>query len=465
MIDPTIFRAYDIRGIVDQSLTLEAVRAIGAAFASMVRETSGKGRPEVAIGYDGRLSSPTIEAALVDGLNDGGVDAVRIGLGPTPMLYFAVHHLESDAGVMVTGSHNPPDYNGLKMMMGHGPFHGEQIQEIARRAGQGAPEGTSRGGSRNVDLADIYVRRLQGDAERGKELKVVWDAGNGAAGQVLEELVKGLPGHHTVLFGEIDGTFPNHHPDPTVPENLTDLIVAVAEQRADLGIALDGDGDRIGVIDGDGQVLWGDQLMALWSADLLREQPGATIIADVKASQVLFDEIARLGGKPLMWQTGHSLIKQKMKEIGCPLAGEMSGHVFFADRYYGFDDALYAGIRLLNVLAAGDQSLAAFRRGVPQVVNTPELRFDCDDGRKFVVIEEVRARLSDRGGDVVDVDGVRVSIAGGWWLLRASNTQPVLVARCEAPDEERLDLVKKDLLAAVTPSGITPPGLSRLRTH
>ncbi|MBC6441468.1 MAG: phosphomannomutase/phosphoglucomutase [Rhodospirillales bacterium] len=459
MIDPTIFRAYDIRGIVGETLTLEAVTAIGRAFAAMVREASGKARPEIAVGYDGRLSSPDIEAALVTGFNAAGADAVRVGLGPTPMLYFAVHHLDADAGVMVTGSHNPPDYNGLKMMMGTGPFHGEQIQEVARRTSDTSDGAEEHGSSRMVDLSVDYVARVQRDAVAGRELKVVWDAGNGAAGSVLGDLVAGLPGQHTVLFGEVDGTFPNHHPDPTVPENLEDLIAAVAEQGADLGIALDGDGDRIGVIDGEGNVLWGDQLLAFWAADLLGEQPGATIIADVKASQVLFDEIARLGGQPLMWRTGHSLIKQKMKEVGCPLAGEMSGHVFFADRYYGFDDALYAAVRLLNVLAGRDQSLASYRRGLPQVVNTPELRFDCDDVRKFVVIEEVRARLVDRGDDVVDVDGVRVSVAGGWWLLRASNTQPVLVARCEAPDAASLEAVKKDLLDVVTPSVITPPRL------
>jgi phosphomannomutase len=460
VFDPTIFRAYDIRGIVGTSLTLEAVHAIGQAFARVVKETfPGKERPTVAVGYDGRLSSPEIEEVLVAGLNDGGVDVLCVGLGPTPMLYFAVHHLETDAGIMVTGSHNPPDFNGLKMMMGRGPFHGAQIQDLARRAeALGDPE-TERGERHGIDVADAYVARLQGDAIAGRDLRVVWDAGNGAAGNVLRELVKGLPGRHSVLFAEVDGRFPNHHPDPTVLDNLTDLIAAVDRENADLGIALDGDGDRIGVIDGEGEVLWGDQLMMLWAVDVLEQQPGATVIADVKASQVLFDEIARLGGTPLMWQTGHSLIKEKMKEVGCPLAGEMSGHIFFADRYYGFDDALYAGIRLLNVLAKHKKTLAEIRDALPKVVNTPELRFDCDDHRKFVVIGEVRARLLDRGAAVNSVDGVRVSVAGGWWLLRASNTQPVLVARCEAPDQQALEQVKQDLVAAVAPSGIVPPGL------
>jgi phosphomannomutase len=460
VIDPTIFRAYDIRGIVGESLTLDAVQAIGRAFADVVREAQpSKPRPEIAIGYDGRLSSPDIEQALVRGINEGGANAVCIGLGPTPMLYFAVHHLNADAGIMVTGSHNPPDYNGLKMMLGHGPFHGAQISDLAQRIEQGFAIVDQAGTSRTEEVADAYIARVQQDSVAGRDLHVVWDAGNGAAGDVLTELVKGLPGTHTVLFGEVDGTFPNHHPDPTVPENLVDLIAAVEREEADLGIALDGDGDRIGVIDRTGEILWGDQLMMLWAADVLAEHPGATVIADVKASQVLFDEIARLGGKPLMWKTGHSLIKQKMKELGCPLAGEMSGHIFFADRYFGFDDALYAGVRLMNVLANHEKTLDEIRRSLPKVVNTPELRFDCDDVRKFSVIEEVRAHLVDRGDTVNAVDGVRVSIAGGWWLLRASNTQPVLVARCEAPDMEALEEVKKDLVAAVKPSGVVPPGL------
>ena len=459
MIDPSIFRAYDIRGVVGETLTVEAARAIGAAFASMVRERTGKERPEIAVGYDGRRTSPEIEASLVAGLAEAGADAARVGLGPTPMLWFAVRHLAADAGVMVTGSHNPPRYNGLKMTLGDDPVHGDRIREIARRAA--VPPGVRRapGRSRAADVSDDYVARLLRDAARGRALDVVWDAGNGAAGRVLDALVAGLPGRHTVLFGDVDGTFPNHHPDPTVPENLEGLIAAVTARGADVGIAFDGDGDRIGAVDGEGRIVWPDQLMALWAADVLAERPGSTVIADVKASRVLFDEIARLGGRPLMWRSGHSPIKEKMAETGSSLAGETSGHVFFADRYYGYDDALYAAVRLLNILGARDDGLASFRRSLPRVVNTPELRFACDDARKFAVVEEVRARLSDRGSDVADIDGVRVSVAGGWWLLRASNTEPALVARCEASDEEGLRRVKRDLAAAVAPSGVAPPGL------
>ena len=458
-IAPEIFRAYDIRGTVGDPLSCEAVTAIGHAFALAVRERTGRQRPEIATGHDGRPSSPALEQALVDGLVRGGALCLRVGLGPTPMLYYAVHSLDADAGVMVTGSHNPPDYNGLKMTLGKlGPFHGDDIQDIARRAATALPDADG-GSSRAETMLDAYVGRLLRDATRGRALKVVWDAGNGSAGEALQRLVQGLAGSHVVLYGEIDGSFPNHHPDPADAANLADLIAAVAAHGADLGIALDGDGDRIGVVDGEGVILGGDRLMMIWAADVLRAQPGATIIADVKSSQALFDEISRLGGTPLMWRTGHSLIKEKMAEVESPLAGEVSGHVFFADRYHGYDDALYAAVRLLDILGAGEHSLAALRRRMPTVVNTPELRVDCDDRRKFDVVRALRERLRPRGDDVVAIDGVRVSVAGGWWLLRASNTQPALTMRCEAPDTERLATVRQDLLDALASSGITPPDL------
>ncbi len=460
MLDPSILRAYDIRGVVGETLTERDVASLGRAFAAIVRRQMPRvsGRPLVAVGHDGRTSSPGLAQALVEGLSTGGVDVLRIGLGPTPMLYYAVHAFDAQGGIMVTGSHNPPDYNGMKLMLGKGPFHGDQIQELGRMAGDAAevpPDAPGDVTSRN--LVRSYVDRLIRDLDPEAMLNVAWDCGNGAAGEALAAIVKQLPGDHEVLFAEIDGTFPNHHPDPTVVENLNDLIAAVRHGSCDMGIAFDGDGDRIGVIDGEGEILWGDQLMAVLAADVLARRPGATIIADVKASQVLFDEITRLGGRPLMWRTGHSLIKEKMKEVESPLAGEMSGHIFFADGYYGFDDALYAAIRLINAVARSGKSLAELRRALPVMVNTPEIRFACDDDRKFAVIDEVRERLKDRHADVNDVDGVRVQIAGGWWLLRASNTQPALVARCEGPDDKTLQEIKGDLVATIEPSGVSLP--------
>jgi len=452
-IDPTMLREYDIRGIVGETLGKDDARAVGRAFGTVV--TRGGGR-RVALGYDGRLSSPELAAALASGLQASGLEVLTIGRGPTPMLYFAVHELGLDGGIMVTGSHNPPQYNGFKMMRGKKAFFGEDIRRLGEIAAAGDfADGT--GAVTQVAVFDDYVDRLV-DTYRGKrELTVAWDAGNGAAGEAMAALVGRLPGRHILLNETIDGTFPNHHPDPTVEKNLEQLRQAVATHHCDLGIAFDGDGDRLGAIDGEGQVLWADQLMVAFAGEVLEDHPGATIIADVKASQVLFDEIARLGGTPLMFRTGHSLIKSKMAELGAPLAGEMSGHIFFADRYYGFDDALYAAVRLLGILARGDETLAAFRARLPRVVNTPELRFPCPEDRKFAVVEEVKARLAATGAEVNDIDGVRVRTKDGWWLLRASNTQDVLVARCEAADAEGLERLKRDLVAQIEKSGLSAP--------
>lgn len=456
--DPTILREYDIRGVVGKSLTTQDAEAIGRSFGIVVaRETANAGRPRVCVGYDGRLSSPDIEKALVAGLTAAGVDALRVGLGPTPMLYFAVHELKADGGIMVTGSHNPPDYNGFKFMLGTKPFFGEQIQELGSIAAAPPQPGQERGDASHRPVFDAYIDRLAAAYEASNGLRVAWDAGNGATGAALAALAGRLPGEHLLLNETIDGTFPVHHPDPTQPENLAQIIDTVAAHQCDAGIAFDGDGDRIGVVDSSGEILWGDQLMAIFAADLLARQPGATVIADVKASKTLFDEITRLGGNPLMWRTGHSLIKQKMAETGAPLAGEMSGHIFFADRYYGFDDALYAAVRLLDIVARGRESLAELRSRLPATLNTPELRFDCADERKFAVIEEVRRRLAQDDADVNDIDGVRVTTGDGWWLLRASNTQPVLVARCESNDAAGLDRLKSALVDQLARSGVEPP--------
>lgn len=451
--EPTVLREYDIRGVVGASLTTTDARMIGRAFATRVRAEGGS---RVCVGYDGRLSSPDFEVALVDGLTAGGVDVSRVGLGPTPMLYYSVYDQDADGGVMITGSHNPPDQNGFKFMLGKGPFYGDDIAGLGRIAASGEFSGGA-GEATDDPMFDTYVARVAGDFIPGRDLKVAWDAGNGAAGEAMTALTGRLPGTHLLLNEAIDGTFPSHHPDPTVPENLEQIIALVKAEGCDLGIAFDGDGDRIGVVDEQGRILWGDQLMALFAAEVLGRNPGATIVADVKASRVLFDRIAELGGEPLMWRTGHSLIKAKMAETGAPLAGEMSGHIFFADGYYGFDDALYAAIRLLSIVAASDTSLGAMRDALPAMMNTPELRFPCDDLRKFDVVTEVAARLREAGADFADVDGVRVDTADGWWLLRASNTQAVLVARCESSDAAGLERLKANVAAQLEASGVTPP--------
>ncbi|MDB5717388.1 MAG: phosphomannomutase, partial [Sphingomonas bacterium] len=375
--DPTSLREYDIRGIVGKSLGPQDAYAIGRGFSTHVRRAGGT---RVAVGYDGRLSSPMLEAELIRGLTEGGVDVVRVGLGPTPMLYYAEATLEVDGGIQITGSHNPADYNGFKMVLQHRPFFGADIQSIGQLAEAGDWEEGS-GEVTSADVIDLYVDRLmQGYA--GGAFRIGWDAGNGAAGEVIEKLVKLLPGEHHTIFTEIDGTFPNHHPDPTEEKNLADLKKLVADNNLDFGLAFDGDGDRLGAIDGQGRVVWGDQLLSILAEPVLRAEPGATIIADVKASQMLYDRIAELGGTPLMWKTGHSLIKTKMKETGSPLAGEMSGHIFFAHDYYGFDDAQYAAIRLIRAVRVLGGSLTALKDAMPVMVNTPEMRFQSSDDRK-----------------------------------------------------------------------------------
>jgi len=456
--NPTMLREYDIRGIVGQTLHEADAFAIGRCFGTIVART---GSSTVAVGYDGRLSSPALETALVAGLRASGMDVTRVGLGPTPMLYFAATTLKTGGAIMLTGSHNPPNYNGFKMMLAGKPFFGTQIAEIGRMAAAGDVVPEAVGSEQTRDVSADYIARLAQDWDGGtRELKIVWDNGNGAAGEVLTRLVKHLPGSHTILYPEIDGTFPNHHPDPTVAKNLEALTAEVARQGADLGIAFDGDADRIGVVDDTGAMMFGDQLLVVLARDVLKSHPGATIIADVKASQVLFDEIAKAGGKPLMWKTGHSLIKAKMAETGCPLAGEMSGHIFFADKWYGFDDALYAAVRLLGILARSPDKLSTTRLALPQVINTPELRFNCDDVRKFAVIQEVANRLRTAGATMSDADGVRVNTPDGWWLLRASNTQAVLVARCEASSDAGLERLKAALVTQLEASGLEAPDFS-----
>ncbi|WP_187334999.1 phosphoglucomutase/phosphomannomutase PgmG [Novosphingopyxis iocasae] len=452
--DPSSLREYDIRGILGKTLGEADADAIGRGFGTLIKRAGGS---TVAVGYDGRESSPMLEAALVAGLNGAGVDVVRVGLGPTPMLYYAEASMDDvDGGIMITGSHNPPDYNGFKMVFQGRPFFGEDIQTLGKMAEAGdwdSPEG-GEGSSREQPMLDAYIDRITRGADAFTGFRVGWDAGNGAAGPALEKLITKLPGEHHCLYTKVDGTFPNHHPDPTEPENLEDLQKLVADNDLDFGIAFDGDGDRIGAIDGEGRIIWGDQLMQIFAADVLKEEPGSTIIADVKASQALYDRIAELGGQPLMWKTGHSLIKSKMKETGSPLAGEMSGHIFFKHDYYGFDDALYAAVRLIKAASSLGKSVTELRSEMPDMINTPEMRFQVDESRKFAAVDEIVERMRASGADMSDIDGARVNTEDGWWLLRASNTQDVLVARAEAHSEAGLERLMAQVDEQLKLSGI-----------
>ena len=447
--NPTILREYDIRGIVGKTLTEDDAYSLGRTFGT---KAHGEGARTIAVGRDGRTHSGMLEDALVRGLTDSGMNVILIGQGPSPMLYFATHYLDVDGGIQVTGSHNPADYNGFKLLLKGRSVFGEEIQEIGKRAASGHwHEGS--GTVEQVDIREAYVDRLL-EGFSGKSFRIGWDAGNGAAGPILDMLVDRLPGQHHVIFSEVDGRFPNHHPDPTVEANLADLKELVAGEQLDFGIAFDGDGDRIGAVDGKGRVIWGDQLLMILVEPVLKEQPGATIIADVKASQTLFDRVAELGGSPLMWKTGHSLIKSKMKETGAPLAGEMSGHIFFKHRWYGFDDALYAAVRLIEAVSASGKSLTELKDGMPTAVATPEMRFQVDESRKFAIVDEVRDRLATDGAKVDATDGVRVSTGDGWWLLRASNTQDVLVARAESADQGGLDRLMAQIDDQLAKSGV-----------
>ena len=379
---PSILREYDIRGIVGDTLTEADAYALGRTYAALARD---EGARRIAVGRDGRIHSGMLEAALVRGLTDGGVDAVLIGMGPSPMLYFATYYLDVDGGIQVTGSHNPADYNGFKLLLKGNSIFGQEIQALGRRAAAGDwSEGTGR--TEQVDIREAYVDRLL-EGFSGQPYRIGWDAGNGAAGPILDMLLQRLPGQHHAIFTQVDGRFPNHHPDPTVEKNLEDLKRLVADKQLDFGIAFDGDGDRIGAVDSKGRVIWGDQLLMILAEPVLEANPGAVLIADVKASQIFFDRVAELGGTPLMWKTGHSLIKSKMKETGAPLAGEMSGHIFFADRFYGFDDATYAGARLLEILSKSDKPLSALLADLPKTFSTPELRVPCSDEMKFDVVK------------------------------------------------------------------------------
>lgn len=444
--DPTILREYDIRGQIGKNLTPQDAYAVGCAFGTYVRR---KGGSRVCVGFDGRHSSPVMAKSVINGLLAMGIEVENIGRGPTPMLYFAVKDHMADGGVMITGSHNPSDYNGFKMTLQNGPVYGDAVQELGRIAAEGDYELADGGSVREVDVQDTYVDRLLRDYTGTKELKVAWDCGNGAGGEIVRRLTAKLPGEHVLLFDEIDGDFPNHHPDPTVDANLQDLIRVVREQDCDLGVALDGDADRIGAVDEQGNILRCDTLITVYAREILEEHPGATIVGDVKCSQVMYDEITRMGGHAVMGATGHSLIKAKMAELKAPLAGELSGHIFFGDKWYGFDDGIYCAVRLMNEVSEAEGPASSLTEHLPEIFNTPEIRFEVDESEKFDLVKRVAESLEARKSlgtdidfEVIDIDGVRVKTPDGWWLLRASNTQNVLVTRAEAGSPEALEKLK-----------------------
>lgn len=435
--DPSILREYDIRGVVGQTLFEKDAYWIGRCFGHRVRESCGTA---VAVCRDGRLSSHQLESALIRGLCDAGLDVYQLGVGPTPMLYFAEYTLPIHAAIMVTGSHNPPSHNGFKMSLNRKPFFGKDILNFTQLIGENLI--TGQGHLYESSLSSPYIDRLLQGLEFGKELKIAWDPGNGSTAEILKTLVQKLPGKHILLNAEIDGNFPSHPPDPSDPVNLAQLREVVIEQKCDLGVAFDGDGDRLAAVDPKGHILLGDQLLLLFAHDLLTREKTATIIADIKTSQGFFDDI---GENAIMWKTGHSHIKEKMAQSGARLAGEMSGHFFFKENYYGFDDGIYAAIRLIYLLSHSSQDLSVFYESLPSLPSTPEIRIPCDPIHKFQIPENIRARLLEQGCPLIDIDGVRVQLDKGWWLLRASHTQDILVARCEAYTSDGLEQIKQHL--------------------
>lgn len=448
----TIIREYDIRGTYEDSLNDEDAYYLGLAFGTYVKKQLGD---RICVGYDGRVHSPALADNMIKGLTEAGIEVTSIGLGPTPMLYFAVKDGGADAGIMITGSHNPGQDNGFKMTLQTGSVYGDMIKEIAQIAADGAYE-LGEGNMREIDIQDRYVERLLKDLENTAAVKIAWDAGNGATGEIMRRLTAQLPGEHILLYDDIDGTFPNHHPDPTVDENLADLQRCVIDNGCDFGIAMDGDGDRIGIVDEQGNILRSDILLTIYAREVLETHKRAPIIGDVKCSQVMFDAIAAMGGEPVTWKTGHSLIKTKMAEMQAPLAGELSGHIFFADKYYGFDDALYCAVRLINAMEDADGPLSSLVAHLPHTVNTPEIRIDVPEEQKFDIVPAIVERLraeTPEGIEINDLDGIRVITEQGWWLLRPSNTQSVLVARVEAQDQAALSALKDMLTGELAKSG------------
>ena len=457
MIDPGIFKAYDIRGVIDRTLTVDAVRAIGQAIGS---EAAALGVREISVGRDGRLSGPALRDAMIDGVRASGTGVVDIGMVATPMLYFSTFQLGTASGVEITGSHNPPDYNGLKMVLAGNTLHGEAIQRLRARIEKGdLTRAAQPGALRTADVADAYFARIAGDVKLARSMKIAVDCGNGVAGAFAPTLYRALGCEVIELFCNVDGTFPNHHPDPAHPENLQDLIRRLRETDAELGLAFDGDGDRLGVVTRDGKIIYPDRQMMLFARGVLAARPGGEVIFDVKCSRHLAREIAAHGGKPTMWRTGHSLIKAKLKETGAPLAGEMSGHIFFNDRWYGFDDGMYAGARLLEMLAR-EADPSAVLNALPDAISTPELHVQCAEGENFTLMEKLKSQAKfDAAREVITIDGVRVEYDDGFGLARPSNTTPVVVLRFEADSDAALKRIQSDFrraLLAVKPDARLP---------
>ena len=434
----SIFRAYDIRGIVADTLSVKDAYYIGYNFAKKIKDKFGS--INIIVGYDGRLSSPILEKSLIKGLYDNGANITRIGLCASPMLYYASIRLRAEGAIMITGSHNPSEYNGFKMLTKEGSYYGKQISSLMEIKSMPLLYGNIH----YFDISNSYITKLVNSISFKKNnLTVVWDPGNGSTGNIVKKLIKHLPGRHILINSDIDGTFPSHHPDPTEEKNLIEIKKSIKKNRADIGIAFDGDGDRIGVVESKGKLISGDKLLLLFAIDILKKKPKAKIIADVKASNLIFKTINNLGGTAIMCKTGHSLIKTKMKKTKALLAGEMSGHIFFSDEYYGFDDALYASIRLLNILSKGF-NLERFLEKFKNLHSTPEIKVYCEDNYKFTVIDKIVKIISKKYKDVSYIDGIRVNLSFGWWLIRASNTQPAIIVRCEANSRKNLfDLIKE----------------------
>jgi len=448
-INPSIFREYDIRGIAGRELDAPFAELLGMAYGRFIagrKPVAGRKHLTVTVGKDCRLTSDDYADGLVRGLTAAGLDVIRLGICPTPLTYFSIFHLDTDGGIMITGSHNPGDYNGFKTCVGRDTIHGHQIQEMRELMEQiqkeGFPKAPRLGSVSEYEIIPAYTDHLVKNARGLIKKKIVIDAGNGTAATVAPDLFRRLGAEVTELFCTLDGRFPNHHPDPTVPKNLKQLVDEVKKQKADFGVAFDGDSDRIGLVDDTGRILYGDELMVILSRAVLKEHPGATIISEVKSSHRLYADIAAHGGKPIMWKTGHSLIKSKMKETKAALAGEMSGHIFFADRYFGFDDAIYAALRVYEIASLTSGPVSSLLADLPPTVSTPEIRVDCEESKKFKLVEETKNRLKAHY-KTNDIDGVRVEFGDSWGLVRASNTQPVLVLRFEAPHQTRLNEIRK----------------------